>query len=59
MPSLKNYHTIRNTTIEFYLSSDNESLKIYKMLKQKVELKFQSIDLNRPYEETFGFLNFK
>lgn len=43
--------------IEFYLSSDNESLKIYNLLKQETAPKFQFIDLNTPYNETFGLLD--
>ena len=44
-------------TIEFYLSSDTESLKIYNLLKQETNPKFQFIDLNTPYNETFGLLD--
>jgi len=43
--------------IEFYLSSDNESLKIYNLLRQETAPKFQFIDLNTPYNETFGLLD--
>ncbi|MCL6101957.1 MAG: hypothetical protein M1292_05620 [Bacteroidetes bacterium] len=43
--------------IEFYLSSDTESLKIYNLLKQKMNPKFQFIDLNIPYNQTFGILD--
>ena len=44
-------------SIEFYLSSDTESLKIYNLLKQETNPKFQFIDLNTPYNETFGILD--
>ncbi len=44
--------------VEFYLSSDTESLKIYNLLMQKTNPKFQFIDLNTPYNETFGILDF-
>ncbi len=44
--------------IEFYLSSDTESLKIYSLLKQETNPKFQFIDLSTPYNETFGILDF-
>lgn len=44
-------------SIEFYLSSDNESLKIYNILRQETALKFQFIDLNTTYNETFGLLD--
>lgn len=43
---------------EFYLSSDTESLKIYNLLKEHTNPKFQFIDLNKPYNETFGVLDF-
>lgn len=43
--------------IEFYLSSDTESIKIYKLLKQETAPKFQFIDLNTPCNETFGILD--
>jgi hypothetical protein len=44
-------------TVEFYLSSDTESLKIYNLLKQAKEPNFQFIDLKNPYNETFGLLD--
>ncbi len=43
--------------VEFYLSSDTESLKIYNILKQEAAPKFQFIDLNISYNETFGLLD--
>ena len=43
-------------SVEFYLSSDSESFKIYSLLKQEVSPKFQFIDLNIPYHQTFGLL---
>ena len=44
-------------SIEFYLSADTESLKIYNSLKKETAPKFQFIDLNTPYNETFGILD--
>jgi hypothetical protein len=44
-------------SIEFYLSSDNESFKIYNFLKKETAPRFQFIDLNTPYNETFGLLD--
>jgi hypothetical protein len=44
--------------VEFYLSSDTESYKIYNLLRIETTLKFQFIDLNTPYNETFGLLEF-
>ncbi len=46
-------------SIEFYLSSDGESLKIYNLLKQHTNPKFQFINLNTPHLETFGILDLK
>lgn len=43
--------------IEFYLSSDTESFKIYNLIKQETTPKFQFIDLHIPYNETFGLLD--
>jgi len=45
--------------IEYYLSSDSESFKIYSLLKKETSPKFQFIDLNIPYNETFGLLDLK
>lgn len=44
-------------TVEFYLSSDTESQNIYNLLKQETAPKFQFIDLNTPYNVTFGLLD--
>ena len=46
-------------TIDFYLSSDNESQKIYQLLKENPEngLKFTFIDLKTPHHEAFGLLD--
>ncbi len=46
-------------TIEFYLSSDTESVKIYKLLQQESNPKFQFIDLNTPFNQAFGLLDLK
>lgn len=46
------------TTVEYYLSSDTESHKIYSLLKQQTNPRFQFIDLNTPYSEIFGVLPF-
>lgn len=45
-------------TIDYYLSSDKESIKIYNLLRQETAPKFQFIDLNTPHNETFGIFNF-
>ena len=44
-------------SVEFYLSSDSESLKIYRLLQIHASPKFQFIDLNTPHNETFGILD--
>jgi hypothetical protein len=46
-------------TIEFYLSSDTESVKIFSLLKQESNPKFQFIDLNTPFNQAFGLLDLK
>ena len=43
--------------VEFYISSDSESYKIYKIIKETQTPKFQFIDLNTPYNKTFGILD--
>ena len=45
-------------TIGIYLSSDTGSLKVFNLIKQETEPKFQFVDLNVPYNETFGILPF-
>lgn len=44
-------------TVEYYLSSDSESLKIYNLLKEKTNPRFIFIDLKVPHYETFGILD--
>lgn len=43
--------------VEFYLSSDTESNKIFNLLRKKTSPNFQFIDLNTPYSESFGYLD--
>lgn len=45
--------------VEFYLSSDSESQKVYNLLKTETNPKFQFIDLNIPYNEHLDFLTYK
>jgi hypothetical protein len=45
--------------IDYYLSSDSESSKIYNLLNQETKPRFQFIDLNISYHETFGLLDLK
>ncbi len=44
--------------VDYYLSSDSESMKIYQLLKQTAFPRFQFIDLNIPYHQTFGVIGF-
>lgn len=44
-------------TVEIYLSSDTESLKVYNAIKEKTNPTFQFVDLNTSYHETFGILD--
>jgi hypothetical protein len=45
-------------SIMYYLSSDSESFKIYKLLREKGLINFEFIDLSIPYAEFFGILGF-
>jgi len=45
-------------SVEFYLSSDSESLKIYNLLKQLDKPMFQFLDLNAHFSQTFGVFDF-
>lgn len=44
-------------SVEFYLSSDSKSYKIYNLIKKEINPQFQFIDLNTPFNETFGLLD--
>lgn len=44
-------------SVDFYLSADTESFKIYNLLKEQLNPRFQFIDLHVPFGETFGVLN--
>lgn len=43
-------------SIDYFLSSDAESLKIFNLLNQEINLNFRFIDLNTPHNEVFGIL---
>jgi hypothetical protein len=43
--------------IQYYLSSDLESLKIFNVLNANLRLNFKFIDLNIKYTQTFGLLD--
>lgn len=45
--------------IKYYISSDSESKKVYDLLKQNEIINFDFVDINVPYDSTFGVLNFK
>jgi uncharacterized protein YukJ len=66
--NLKQRHIIPNDTklfaqadvensIEYYLSSDTKSAKIYNLLSQHIHPGFRFIDLSVPHHETFGILD--
>lgn len=44
--------------IDYYLSSDTESMKIYQLLQKESKPAFGFIDLRIPYSEVFGLLGF-
>lgn len=44
-------------SVEFYVSSDSESFKIYNLLTIESNPKFQFIDLKVPHHEIFGLLD--
>ena len=43
--------------VDFYLTSDSESSKIYHLLNTEMKPNFNFIDLNTPYNKTFGVLD--
>ena len=47
------------TSVDYYLSSDSESMKIYQLLKNESNPRFQFIDLNTPHYQTFGLIDFQ
>lgn len=47
----------KEQSIDYYLSSDTESSKIYTLVSNSIPLNFQFIDLNLPHHETFGILD--
>ena len=47
----------KEQSIDYYLSSDTESSKIYTLVSNSLPLNFQFIDLNMPHHETFGILD--
>lgn len=45
-----------DNSVEFYLSSDTESLKVYELLKTKGNINFKFVDLHNNYLDYFGKL---
>ena len=45
--------------IDFYLSSDSESLKVFNVLDSTLRLNFKFIDLNKKHTDVFGLLDLK
>lgn len=46
------------TTVDFYLSSDTNSSKIYNLLKEESPPKFQFLNLSVSHSQTFGLIDF-
>lgn len=44
-------------SIEYYITSDTRSYKIYELLKKETKPNFQFIDINAPHNQRFGILN--
>lgn len=44
-------------SIEYFVTTDSESLKAFAVLKQSAKPLFSVIDLNTPYSEAFGILD--
>ena len=47
------------STVDYYLSSDTESNKIYKLLQELDNPQFQFVNLNTAFHQTFGLINFE
>jgi hypothetical protein len=45
-------------SVDFYLSSDEDSLKVFNILRSECSAKFQFINLKIPYTQVFGLLDF-
>lgn len=45
-------------SITHFVSSDSRSKNSYSNLKKRINPKFEIIDISRPYNETFGILDF-
>nr|MBS9767986.1 hypothetical protein [Flavobacteriaceae bacterium] len=45
-----------DTTITHFVTSDSRSVKTVEMLKKGTTPKFEVLDINIPYNETFGIL---
>ncbi len=45
--------------VQYYASSDTESIKVYNLLKETTALNFQFLDIHKPYHEQFSLLPFK
>lgn len=40
-----------------FVTSDSQSIKVLKMLKESISVKFDIIDIHKPYSEQFGILD--
>ena len=43
-------------SIQYYLTSDTRSEKIFRILKDKLKLNFEFVDIAIPHNQTFGLL---
>jgi predicted nucleic acid-binding protein len=43
-------------SLQYYITSDARSEKIFKILKQKLKLNFEFVDIAIPHNQTFGLL---
>lgn len=46
-------------TITHFVTSDQECLKIYAVIKEKLKPKFDIINIRTPFNETYGLLDFE
>lgn len=45
-------------SVNFFMTSDQECKKVYKIIAEHFNVSFKIIDINTPYNERFGVLNF-
>ena len=45
-------------SVKHFVTSDEECIKVFKIIKQKLNPKFDIINIRTPYAETYGLLDF-